>query len=259
MKGWIAIHRRIIDNWIWSEAIYLKRWLDLLFCAAWEPTVWRSGSTKIRIERGQIVTSVRRLIHRWGANGRFITEFLDILEDENMIRREKVQKLTVITIVNYDKYQCVIIPPEDPESREERLRSWSQSWQQNKQENNINKLNNHQPSLSCEEENLKFYEELKKSDSAFEQAAMSLGCTKQELLELLDKFMGEQNFKQTKHRDSSDFRNHFFDWARYQVRNKRNDERRKEQNNQDGGADKYERRRGTDVGNHTSADYGGSF
>ena len=258
MKGWIAIHRRIIDNWIWSEAIYLKRWLDLLFCAAWEPTVWRSGSAKIRIERGQLVTSVRRLIHRWGANGRFITEFLDILEDENMIRREKVQKLTVITIVNYDKYQCVIIPPEVPATPESGLQSWSQLEQHNKQENNIN--NNQQPSLSREEENLKFYDELKNSDLSLEQAAMSLGCTKQELLELLDKFMGEQNFKQTKHRDSSDFRNHFFDWARYQVRNKRNDERRKEQNNQSGGsADKYERRRGTDVGNHTSADYGGSF
>ncbi len=258
MKGWIAIHRKIIDNWIWSEAIYLKRWLDLLFCAAWEPTIWRCGSIKINLERGQLVTSVRRLIHRWGSNGRFITEFLDILEDENMIRREKVQKLTIITIVNYDKYQCVIIPPDNPVSAEGRLRSWSQSEQHNKQENNKNI--NQQITISREEENLKFYEELRNSDFSLEQAAMTLGCTKHELLELLNKFMGEQNFKQTQHRDFSDFRNHFFDWARYQVNNQiKNGNRKTNPNSNTATQIKHAARRGTDVGNKKASDYGGSF
>ena len=31
MSGWVKIHRKIRDNWIWDKPEYLKAWLDLIF------------------------------------------------------------------------------------------------------------------------------------------------------------------------------------------------------------------------------------
>ena len=262
MKGWIAIHRRITENWIWDDAVYLKRWLDLLFQAAYEPTTWRLGSLKVKLERGQLVTSGRKLIKRWGAGGRFINEFMSILEEEKMITREKYQKLTIITIVNYDKYQYVIIPPNDDVQNSANLdlgmRSSSRLGQHKEQNNNENNINNKTSLLLAQEEI--FLKELKNSKSFFEQASMSLHCDNAQMIALLDDFFNEVlATRDEPHKNTSDFKKHFFYWAKIQIQNKQENEKRKSKNRNSESEDKFNARRGTDVGDKKESDYYSSF
>lgn len=262
MKGWIAIHRRITENWIWDDAVYLKRWLDLLIQAAYEPTTWRLGSLRVELERGQLATSGRKLIKRWGASGRFINDFMNILEEEKMITRVKVQKLTIITIVNYDKYQFVLIPPRDVLDESENLELGAQSCarleQHKEQNNNENNINNNHSLLFPQEEI--FLKELKNSKSFFEQAAMSLHCEKNQMISLLNDFFNEVlATREEPHKNISDFKKHFFYWAKIQIQNKRDYEQRKTTNKSNGSEDKFDARRGTDVGDKTESDYYTSF
>lgn len=266
MKGWIAIHRRIIDSWIWDDAVYLKRWLDLLIMAAYEPTTWRQGCVKVNLERGQIATSVRKLMKRWGAGGRFINDFLNILEEEKMITREKFQKLTIVTISNYDKYQYVIIPHQKDvlevkdlnDFSEEEVRSWSRSEQHKEQNNNDNNINNKTSILLAHEEN--FLKELKDSKLFFEQAAMSLHCEEKQLRTLLDDFYTEiLATRDEPHKDISDFKKNFFYWARIHIQKTKENDQRTTKNRKTDSEDKYEARRGTDVGDKKESDYYSSF
>ena len=105
--GWIALHRKIVSNWIWKDRIMRCRWLELLMLAEWDDGIIRYGKHKIPVKRGQIVVSKRSLMHFWNTNNRVVKEFLQALEDDNMITTEKVQGLTIITICNYDQYQNV--------------------------------------------------------------------------------------------------------------------------------------------------------
>lgn len=65
MEGWIKISRNIVNHWLWDDAEYLKRWMDLLLLAAWEPKKKLVQGQLVEIERGQAIISVRFLQDRW--------------------------------------------------------------------------------------------------------------------------------------------------------------------------------------------------
>ena len=66
--------------------------------AAYERTTTRFGNSSVPLERGQIVTSIRRLMHRWGTNSRYVKEFLNLLENEKLIVCESCRAEAAKTI-----------------------------------------------------------------------------------------------------------------------------------------------------------------
>lgn len=105
MDGWVKIHRKIKDNWIWDNPDYLKAWLDLIFRANFEEKkILFDGEIK-EIQCGQFITSIRKLAEAWNwSNGR-VLKFLRLLEDDGMIKRDSNSKRTLLTIENYEFYQ----------------------------------------------------------------------------------------------------------------------------------------------------------
>lgn len=265
--GWIAVHRKIASHWIWKDKIKRCRWLDLLMLAEWEPITTRYGKHKIFVDRGQVAVTIRSLMHFWKTNNRVVKEFLQTLIDEKMIEVEKESGLTIITICNYDQYQKMPDgevqndPSFSTEMNTTRLQKRTHERLTIEQDNNIINKNN-QSQQSVREENLKFFEEMKKAEISLDEMAMRFSCSKQELLEMLDAFVKEVNIKETRHTDFSDFRKHFFDWARIQFDKKREYENRRNKSKGGSGGsaqDKYAARRGTDVGGKSESDYGSSF
>lgn len=258
--GWIAVHRKIASHWIWKDKIKRCRWLDLLMLAEWEPVTTRYGKHKIFVDRGQVAVTIRSLMHFWKTNNRVVKEFLQTLMDEKMIEVEKESGLTIITICNYDQYQKMSDgevqndPSFSTEMNTTGLQKRTHERLTIEQDNNI--INN--PSQqSVREENLKFFEEMKDAEISLDEMAMRFSSTKQELLEMLDAFVKEVNIKETRHTSFSDFRKHFFDWARIQFNKKKENEQRRTKGS--GKQDKFAARRGTDVGDKKASDYGGSF
>lgn len=107
MKGWISLHRRIRDHWIWQEKPFDKRsaWIDLLMMANHQENKFLLGSELIEIQRGSFVTSELKLMERWGWSKTKVRNFLKLLEEDGMLIKKTDKKKTTLTICNYNDYQ----------------------------------------------------------------------------------------------------------------------------------------------------------
>lgn len=107
MQGYIKLHRQLQECWIWTDERFSRgqAWVDLLFMAnhADKKVAFKEGI--ILVERGQFITSIRKLADRWQWNKDTVLKFLRILEADEMIIRQSDSKRTLITIVNYEVYQ----------------------------------------------------------------------------------------------------------------------------------------------------------
>lgn len=110
-QGWICIHRKIRECFIWNEEPYDKAhaWIDLLLRANHnDKKIMLNGQVKV-ITRGQFHTSIALLAEQWGWSRNKVYRFLKMLETEQMITTESnkggTSNGTTITIVKYSNYQ----------------------------------------------------------------------------------------------------------------------------------------------------------
>lgn len=111
MEGWIALYRQIRDSWIWkNNEPFDKRsaWIDLLLTVNHKSKKIPFENDFIEIERGQTLTSIKRLAERWKWSRHKVSDFLDQLEQDTMIVQVRDNRKTLVSIVNYDKYQTVL-------------------------------------------------------------------------------------------------------------------------------------------------------
>ena len=105
-SGWIKIHRKIREHWIWTDSNYLKWWLDLIMLANHKPVNILINGRLTLIEKGMYHTSVLKLSERWHVNRKTISSFLDLLESDSMITVVKSRKNgTTLKLSNYASYQ----------------------------------------------------------------------------------------------------------------------------------------------------------
>jgi len=107
MSGWIKVYRDIEDHWISKDLKKLGWWVYLLYKASYEDNQVVVGSRVIDVKRGQLVVSLSGLSERFGITKPTLIKFLSAMERQQMITRCVDQKITIITICNYDSYQGV--------------------------------------------------------------------------------------------------------------------------------------------------------
>lgn len=108
-KGFIKLSRSFFDNKIWQTARAFSEceaWLDLIQSARFEasPTTSRIGSYEVTWGRGQYPASIRFLSKKWGRSERWVRSLLGRLKREKMITVDNTKGISVITLVNFDKY-----------------------------------------------------------------------------------------------------------------------------------------------------------
>lgn len=110
MSGWISIHRKIQDHWLWEDGTFDKRsaWIDLLLLVNHEERKILFDNDLKTIKRGQRIISMQQLQERWKWSNTKVRNFLKLLEKDNMIKLEIApRKYTLVTIVNYSDYQNI--------------------------------------------------------------------------------------------------------------------------------------------------------
>lgn len=121
-KGWIRLHRCSFENHLYFSEPFTKwqAWVDMLLLANHDDGVITKRGIKIVVERGQIGYSEVSLAKRWMWSRDKVRRFLKYLEfgdedntakNENsiqQIRQQKTNTTTLITILNYSKYQDAI-------------------------------------------------------------------------------------------------------------------------------------------------------
>jgi DNA replication protein DnaD len=143
-EGWICIHRKIRECDIWDyDEPFSRRdaWIDLLLLANHRDKDTIFDGKKITIQRGQYLTSVRKLSKEWHWGKDKTLKYLRLLEQCEMITREADSRRTLITIVNYSIYQDMNNETADSDKDSKQTVS-RQSSATNNNDNNDNNENN---------------------------------------------------------------------------------------------------------------------
>lgn len=107
-KGWIKLHRKIYDNWLWkNDKPFDKRaaWIDILLMVNHKKNKILFDNELIEVAPGERITSERKLSERWGWSRTKVRNFLKLLQDDDMLKVNKTTKKTTLKVVNYNKYQ----------------------------------------------------------------------------------------------------------------------------------------------------------
>jgi hypothetical protein len=118
--GFIVLSRKFWDHKLWTEKRQFslaEAWIDLIHEAAWADHGIVVKMKSHHLLRGQVPHSYRTLAKRWGWGKNKVSRFLDLLENECMIKRcsetgtqtgtDIGTAFNPITITNYDTYQSV--------------------------------------------------------------------------------------------------------------------------------------------------------
>ena len=100
--GWIKIHRQI-SQWEWYDCPpVFCLFVHLLLMANWEQGKWHGKTVKV----GQLVTSREKLAQVTGLSIQNVRTAINKLRTTGEITTKATNQFTLITICNYDKYQC---------------------------------------------------------------------------------------------------------------------------------------------------------
>lgn len=102
---WIKIPNHFKNSWIWSSNEKRGAWIDLIFRANHEDFSIVFKGSLIKIQSGEVVTSIRQLSDDWKWGRGKVLNFLKMLEDDNLICRVSDNKCTLIKICNYSIYK----------------------------------------------------------------------------------------------------------------------------------------------------------
>lgn len=164
-KGWISVHRKITENWIWEEKPFSKgqAWIDLLLMVNHQDNKTLIDGSLVTVNRGSRITSLRKLSEKWGWSRTKTKKFLELLEKDEMITFKSDSKKTVYTIVNYNDYQDTSNNKNDTEVPVKDHRSDSEVTLKdtNNNDNNENNVNNDNKKQSV----LSFINDFSKDDS----------------------------------------------------------------------------------------------
>ena len=103
--SFVKLNRALRDNPVASDPHYLAIWTWLLMLAAYKAHSVILHGTQVDLKAGELATSVRILADKSGVKKDKILAILGLLDRSGMIRRRKTNKHTVITLINWSKYQ----------------------------------------------------------------------------------------------------------------------------------------------------------
>lgn len=105
-KGWIKLHRDILDHWVLSDPILLKVWIFLLLRVNHEERAILVNGKTVNVHQGQTWTSIRKISLALEMGINTVKRKLAILEKNEMIFLDSRKGVgTLITVRNYALYQ----------------------------------------------------------------------------------------------------------------------------------------------------------
>ena len=105
MGGWIKLQKSISEHWLWEDPVILKAWIDLLISVNYTDKKVLFNGKLITVKAGQIITSIRKLSERWGCTRRKASKIITLFTSDNMVELKTDRNGTLLTVVNYSKYQ----------------------------------------------------------------------------------------------------------------------------------------------------------
>jgi hypothetical protein len=105
--GFIKIHRKLTRSFFYKDSEYVCLWIHCLLRANWEDVKVLWNGVVVDLKRGQFICGRKSISKELHINEYKVRRILDVFETAHQIKQQKTNKYTIITIVNYDKYQDV--------------------------------------------------------------------------------------------------------------------------------------------------------
>lgn len=104
--GFITLHRQALRSWLWDmPATQTKVAITLLLMANWCRGKTFSGGALVRVERGQVMTSLDSLAREARVSRQATRTAIANLKKCNFITCRATRRFSMITILNYDSFQ----------------------------------------------------------------------------------------------------------------------------------------------------------
>lgn len=105
--GFINVYRKIMDEPSYFSERFCRNmaWIDLLLLANHAKGYYSVRGVRIEVLRGQVGWGIDKISQRWKWSRGKVERFLNELETDRQIVRQKSNVTTLITINNYEKYQ----------------------------------------------------------------------------------------------------------------------------------------------------------
>jgi DNA-binding Lrp family transcriptional regulator len=100
-KGFIVLDRAMSDWQWWDNVNGLGLWIHILIDANWKDG-WFMGN---KVPRGSFATSIKRLAEETDMSEKTVRNWLKKFENAGQISVKGANKFTLITVINYAKYQ----------------------------------------------------------------------------------------------------------------------------------------------------------
>lgn len=105
MDGWLKLYRSILDSAVFQDAEILKVWIWLLCNVAFEQHDTICYGKVIHLKPGQIATGRKKIAQCTDLNENKVYRALTVLKSLGNIEIKATNKYSIITVVNWDKYQ----------------------------------------------------------------------------------------------------------------------------------------------------------
>lgn len=105
MDGWLKLYRSILDSAVFQDAEVLKVWIWLLCNVAFEQHDTICYGKVIHLKPGQIATGRKKIAQCTDLNENKVYRALTAIKSLGNIEIKSTNKYSIITVVNWDKYQ----------------------------------------------------------------------------------------------------------------------------------------------------------
>lgn len=189
MSGWIKIHRKLLDNPIvCKDSDYLSVWIYLLLNATHKDHPALFKGEKITLKPGQLITGRKVISERLSISDSKVKRILLDFESDQQIDRQRSNKNSIISIVNWDKYQY-----DDQQIDQQMTNKRPADDQQVTTNKNERKkeINNNNPPISPQKEKRKFAEFVAMTNAEYETLVSTYGVEfANRCIEILDNYKG---------------------------------------------------------------------
>ena len=251
MAGWIKTYRDLADHWLAQDLQKLGWWVILLLKVNHEDKKILSGNQLIEVKRGQIIASLSYLATMWNTSKRTAERFIELLEKEHMVSRCARQKVTIITICNWDSYQGKDEPRRADTCADDAPMA-RRSVSETKNEEECKEIYN-TPTAHTYTREQEFIDQYTREgeNGMWKTVCLILHLRSvDECKNLFNSWILEYQHKGQTHQDYTDFKGHFIQWARITI------QKEKKSN---GDNNKSDKRRGVQVVANSPEDYEGAF
>ena len=109
MDGWIIIHRKIQNHWVWDNERYLKWWLTILLNVNHEEVEFNSFGEVYTCKQGESFRSIEQWTLLFKCSKPTTVRFFKLLEDDGMIECKTIgtgnRRKNLLTVKNWAEYQ----------------------------------------------------------------------------------------------------------------------------------------------------------